>query len=135
VENTPDEVQRFAKALGRVAIVSAKGTKPDKAVIREYWLALKEFNIDTLEDVADRILETSAELISVPPPGLWRKLALEMFELRPRAPRRPGDARCQVCDGAATGSSTRTASGRRRSVSTTAPPTSCRRTSTGRRSR
>lgn len=98
MENTPDETERFGKAISRVAIVSAKGTKPDRAVLREYWLALKEFNIDTIEDVADRILETQAELISVPPPGFWRKLALEMFELRARQPKRPGAQRCPTCD-------------------------------------
>lgn len=100
MQNTRTERERFAAAIGKVALLTAKGEKPDKTILRLYWVALASFEIGTIEDVADEIIRTETELYTVPPPAKWAEVARGLFELRSRQQRRrPGDARCDVCDG------------------------------------
>lgn len=80
--DTREERARFAKAIGQVALLTTKGEKPDAPTIQLYWVALHDFNIDTIEEVAERIITYETELIAVPPPGRWREIALGLFELR-----------------------------------------------------
>lgn len=89
MHNTREERARFAEAIGRVALFTTKREKPDRVTIQAYFQALKDFNIDTIEEVAETICRTEVDLIAVPPPGRWREIAKDLFELRPKARRDP----------------------------------------------
>lgn len=89
MQNTREERTRFAEAIGRVALLTTKREKPDRVTIQGYFRALKDFNIDTIEDVSVAICRTEVDLIAVPPPGRWREIAKDLFELRPKARKDP----------------------------------------------
>ena len=83
MRDTPEERARFAAAIGKVALLTTKNEKPDKATLRVYWQALATVPIDTIEKVADDICQNETQLIAVPPPGRWKQLADQLFELTP----------------------------------------------------
>ncbi len=99
MQDTAAERARFASAIGKVALLTSKNEKPDKATLKVYFAALRHFNIGTIEQVADEIIAVETELITVPPPGRWREIAERLFELRepiykdPRAVRK-----CNACE-------------------------------------
>lgn len=98
MRETREEAARFAAAIGKVALLTAKREKPDKAVTMLYFEALKDFNIDTVEEIAERIMRTEPNLLTLPPPGRWRQIGEELFELRPIVTRPAGELpECDVC--------------------------------------
>lgn len=68
--------------------------------LRVYFEALRDFNIDTIEEVADELIRTEPNMLGLPPPGRWRQVAQDRYELKAqRAPyQRPKDEPdCDVC--------------------------------------
>jgi hypothetical protein len=99
MRDTRAERARFTAAIQKVALLTGKHAKPDKATMELYWTYLKEFSLWQVEQAAEEIIKTETELISLPPPGRWRIVAQQVFELRPpeyRSPKTP--IRCAACD-------------------------------------
>jgi hypothetical protein len=69
-------------------------------VIAIYWEALKDFNIDTIEEIADSLIAYEPKMISIPQPGRWREVGEQRFyELRPAVYQSPKEKhRCPACE-------------------------------------
>jgi hypothetical protein len=97
--NSKEDRARFAAAVGKVSLLTTKVEKPDEAVLRIYFEALKDFNVETIEEIADTIVRTEENLIALPSPGRWRRIGEQLFELRPTRTTPPpaGAPKCDEC--------------------------------------
>ena len=83
MHGTKEERARFAAAIQKVALVTPKKEKPDGPTLRLYFEALNDFNLETIEEVANELIRTEQQMYAVPPPGRWRQVANTLFELKP----------------------------------------------------
>lgn len=98
MQETREERARFAAAIQKVALLCAKNEKPDRATLQLYWRALKDFSIGQIEAAAEELIRVETALVSVPPPGRWRQVCANLFELAPptyKDPRAP--IACEAC--------------------------------------